>query len=177
MSTILTYSGKHFTLLDPSPSEIDIFDIAHALSNICRFAGHTRRFYSVAQHSVIVSRIVPKKYALYGLLHDASEAYVADIVRPLKPHLKDYAQIEERIMEAVRIRFDLQVPVIPADVKLADMVALATEKRDLMHFDLNEWPCLAGVIPLKEAIQPEYPVLAKENFLARYFEIKTGVTL
>ena len=81
---MVTYTGKEFYPLDPNPADIDIKDIAHALSNCCRFAGHIKSFYSVAQHSVIVSELCEPENALAGLLHDASEAYLSDIARPVK---------------------------------------------------------------------------------------------
>src|ERR1017187_10636100 len=77
--SITTFSGIHFWPLLPNPADIRIEDIAHALSNQCRFAGHAREFYSVAEHSVRVSQLCPPEDALWGLLHDASEAYLTDV--------------------------------------------------------------------------------------------------
>jgi len=93
----LTASGKRFWPLDPRPEDICIEDIAHALSHICRFGGHVREPYSVAQHSVIVSMIVKPENALYGLLHDAAEAYAGDMVRPLKRGMPAYRSIESAV--------------------------------------------------------------------------------
>ncbi|HKK06533.1 MAG TPA: hypothetical protein VKA50_11875 [Gammaproteobacteria bacterium] len=95
MSWILTYTGRRVDLLDPDPATIEPEDIAHALSNMCRFNGHCRHFYSVAEHSWHVALLVSRENALQGLMHDAAEAYVADITRPLKPYLTNYAAFRE----------------------------------------------------------------------------------
>ncbi len=92
-----TFSRTMFYPLDPHPEDVHIVDIAHALANICRFGGHAKRFYSVAQHSVLVSRIVEPEDALHGLMHDAAEAYVGDVVRPIKhmPGMAAYHAAEQ----------------------------------------------------------------------------------
>jgi len=84
VSYIQTLSGKKFSYQFATADDIDIEDIANALSNICRFAGHLPEFYSVAQHSVLVSQIVPPEFAFEALMHDAAEAYCQDIPAPLK---------------------------------------------------------------------------------------------
>lgn len=133
-SHIMTYTGKLIEPLNPDPALIDIQDIAHALSQVCRFCGHTSSFLSVAQHSVLVSRIVPPEYALVGLLHDASEAYLSDIARPIKQQPEFgtvYKAAEEKLMLAISEAFGFAWPMPPA-VKLADEILLRTEQRDLM---------------------------------------------
>ncbi|MBR0157070.1 MAG: phosphohydrolase [Clostridia bacterium] len=112
MSTMNTFTGKKFDPMYITPDDIDVRDIAHALSLVCRGCGHLRRFYSVAQHSVncakeAIARGSSQRVALACLLHDASEAYIADIIRPIKEHLPDYARIETMIMDAVFARFGL----------------------------------------------------------------------
>lgn len=138
---IMTYSGIVFRPLEPEPHMIVIEDVAHALANNCRYTGHVREFYSVAQHSVHVADLLLNEYgafepslAYWGLLHDASEAYLSDLARPVKqqPELGDtYRACEERLMLAVAERFGLDWPM-PAEVKWADDVLLRAEQRDLM---------------------------------------------
>src|SRR5690242_720613 len=110
---IRTYTGRAFSPLDPNPDDIVIEDIAHALSLNCRFTGHVRWHYSVAQHSVLCSEIVPSEYALTALLHDASEAYLSDIARPIKqqPDFGDtYLRYEGALERAIAERFSLDYP-------------------------------------------------------------------
>jgi hypothetical protein len=167
---LLTATGKHFVYADPRPEMIDIRDIARALSREARFNGHASGFYSVAQHSIMVSNIVPEEYALEALLHDASEAYLKDIPRPLKALLPDYKAIEARVDAVVREKFGLPKQKSRI-VKNADLVLLATERRDLMPAD-EPWPVLSGVIPLAKAIQPwSMCGVVEDLFLARAEEL------
>jgi len=131
---IQTASGGKFHILDPRLDEIHITDIAHALSMMCRFTGHVRKFYSVAEHSYHASTIVPKEDALWALLHDSPEAYIADMNRPLK-HFTNvghtYIAIEETIMSSICKKFHLPEEA-PESVKIADRLMLYTEKAQLM---------------------------------------------
>lgn len=164
-----TYSGKPFYPTSPSVDDVDILDIAHSLSNLCRFNGHCWKFYSVAQHSVIVSRVCAKEYALDGLLHDATEAYIGDIIRPVKYSIPDVERIEARIFDVIAEKFNLHNP-IPRDVKRADFIALSTEKRDVMSEPIGtDWGMLAE--PLLHRINPLPPEEAKMLFLRRYQEL------
>ncbi|WP_114152805.1 phosphohydrolase [Chromobacterium haemolyticum] len=154
-SIIQTVSGRYVDLLHPSPSDIEIHDIAHHLAHLCRFGGACRQFYTVAEHSVRVAAILPPRLKLAGLLHDATEAYVGDVVTPLKKILPTYQYTEGLVAAAVEARFRLQLsPADRGEIRRADLVLLATERRDLMPHDGSEWPVLAGVAPLPERIKP-----------------------
>lgn len=164
---IQTYTGKRFNPLNPKYEDIDIEDIAHALSMQCRFTGHCQEFYSVAQHSVLVSYICNMEDALYGLLHDASEAYITDISSPLKRSGKFdfYIDIEKVLQEAVYKKFGLS-HIEPESVKKADKILLATEARDLMGPLHKDWRSQAE--PLLFKIDPMSPKEAKQAFLKRF---------
>lgn len=173
MTWILTRTGRRFDLLMPKASQVSTLDIAHALANICRFNGHTRRHYSVAQHSLLVASIVPAEHQLAALLHDATEAYVGDMVRPLKQGMREfyetqglvslYDEVERRVWLAICERFKLE-PELPACVHEADMIALATERRDLMPHHADSWPCLEGITPLPATL----PALTSEQAFIQY---------
>ena len=125
---MLTYTQKEFYPLEPKIEDIEIKDIAHALGNICRFTGHVNQFYSVAQHSVIVSHLCQPENALAGLLHDASEAYLSDIARPVKytEKMEGYREIEALLEKTINEKFGIPYPM-SADVKYADDMALLAE--------------------------------------------------
>lgn len=159
MTWIITVTGKRFDFLDPKPETICPVDIAHALSHVARFNGHTRQLYSVAEHSVRVAAILPPPLRLYGLLHDATEAYVQDITSPLKALLPEYRTIEARVWAAIVTRFNLEEQT-PPEIKHADSVLLATELRDLMPQQADLLRDLPS--PLEERIvQPWTSVEAK----------------
>lgn len=164
---IRTFTGRRFWPLDPRTADVSLDDIAHALSLICRFTGHVRSFYSVAEHSVRVSWACDPEDALWGLLHDASEAYLCDIARPVKhqPAMVAYRQAEADVQLAIAAYFGLD-PVEPPSVKIADSAVLGAELRDLMEgADWTEFHALPGVIV------PWSPAEAKAAFLARFAEL------
>jgi uncharacterized protein len=166
-------SGRPFWPLDPEPGDIDILDIAHALSNQCRFSGHVRTFLSVAQHSVAVARLCPSSDRLWGLLHDAAEAYLVDLPRPLKalPEFSPYRAAEAAVMRAVCVRFGLP-EAMPESVHRADLAMLATEARDLMGDPV--WGRMLGVEPIEAGIHCWGPERARTAFLALFRDLTTG---
>ena len=170
MPAVSTRSGRRVALLNPSPSQIAIGDIAHGLAHQCRFNGQTNKFYSVAQHSVLVASILPRELRLAGLLHDASEAYLGDIVQPLKELLPDYQAIEAKFCEVLGTRFDVDLQPNDA-IKHADLVVLATERRDLMPMDTADWSSIAGITPLIRTIKPLAPETAAAQFMDLFFKL------
>lgn len=171
MSWIITLTGKHFNFKTVTPESICIEDIAGALSNICRFTGHLPEFYSVAQHSIHCSYLVPAEYALEALLHDAAEAYCNDINSPLKALLPDYQAVESKVEAVIRYKFNLP-PVMSAPVKRADLIMLGTERRDFGLDDGTVWPILEGVPTADFLIDPMAPAHARSLFIKRYVELK-----
>lgn len=169
MTWLLTVTGRKFNPADPQPDTIDLADIAHGLSLECRFAGQCSAFYSVAQHSVMASHIVPPEHALEALLHDATEAYLKDIPRPVKAILPDYRALEAKLDSVIRTRLGLPVQK-SAEVAHADLVMLATERRDLMPDD-DPWPILHGIEPLAERLYAWTPWQAEALFIQRAMEI------
>ncbi len=153
MNWILTHTGKRFDLFEPDADMIDPRDISHSLAHLCRFNGHTREFYSVAQHSCIVAELVPEEHKLAALLHDAPEAYLGDMTKPLKQWIHAYQDFEDWVWQRVCQRFDIAAD-LPACVHQADLIALATERRDLMPTDPAIWDCLVGIQPMAETIRP-----------------------
>jgi hypothetical protein len=168
MTWIQTYSGRQFDPRSPAPADFAIEDIAHALSHLCRFNGHCRVFYSVAEHSVRVSMECPREHALWGLLHDMGEAYVGDLPRPIKASVPEHTNFESSLLQVAAQGFGLSWP-IPEAVHRADDRLLATEARDLMAPPPQSWGLTAE--PLAEEISPWSPALAKQNFLARFHEL------
>lgn len=180
MTWIITRSGRKFDLANPTADMVDPNDIAHSLSMQCRFNGHTISFYSVAQHCCLVADLVPAEHQLAALLHDATEAYVGDMVRPLKEAMRDcaayhgtacmYDVTEQMVWEAICERFNLD-PILPASVKHADLVALATEKRALMPHHPAPWPCLDGIEPAPRPIDTWHPSLASILYQNRLLQL------
>jgi len=160
---IMTNSHKKFYYENIDANSIDIMDIAHALSNICRFGGHVDSFYSVAQHSVIVSELVPQEYKLAALLHDASEAYLSDIVTPAKRILDDYKSLEAIITCSIDSRFG--VDTSHECIKLADRKILYAEAINFFgtvkDWNIDDFYC-------NRKIEPLGPKEAKELFLKTY---------
>jgi uncharacterized protein len=161
-----TYSGRKFWPLDPRPEEVFIEDIAHSLSLQSRYAGHCERFYSVAEHSVHLARHLRwegVEVALWALLHDASEAYLVDVPRPVKPFLVGYKDAERQVMAAITRRFNLPEEM-PTAVHDADNRIIGDE---LVNMAPMEWHARYDN-PLGVRIRCWYPRQAKEEFLATF---------
>jgi 5'-deoxynucleotidase YfbR-like HD superfamily hydrolase len=180
--TIQTSEGKFFDFENVEAHDYQISEIAHALSNICRFTGHIKDFYSVAEHCVEASYLVPEQYALEALLHDASEAYLGDVSTHLKSLLPEYKALEQRVEKTIAEQYGLEYPM-PDCVKTADMLMLIMEKRrflDDTEHDSKEWPMLeqeANESVLTEIISnslvSKSPTQAKREFIERFIELAT----
>lgn len=161
-----TYTGKRFYHLDPKIEDISIEDIAHSLAYQCRYTGHTTRFYSVAEHSLYVSRYCTPKNALWGLLHDASEAYICDIPAPLKPYLTNYKEIEAKIMACICEKFGLDNEM-PTEVKQLDKDILKNEYYAVMNMHESNWGAkYNGIYGLN--IPEHSPTGIKFSFLRKF---------
>jgi hypothetical protein len=176
-----TISGTRFSLDEPSSEDVHIYDIAHALSILPRFTGHTARPYSVAQHSVLVSQVCPPEHALWGLLHDAEEAYCNDLSRPVKKLMRQasynlggespFDVVARSVQDAICQKFGLPSRE-PDCVKEADNALLCTERRDLMG-DPQDWHHTNenGFSALPERIVAWKYTQARAMFLERFREL------
>lgn len=166
-----TRYGRKFYPFAPEPEHVFIDDIAAALSKLCRYGGHTTKFYSVAEHSVLVSQVVPREHALAALMHDASEAYCVDLPRPIKRNLHLYDVIEDGIWWAVAKRFSL--PAVMAEcVKVADDAVLLTEREHVMVPTGEPWS-VPGT-PADVLVRGLWPEQAERLFLDRFNELYLG---
>lgn len=178
---IQTRSGRFVDPFDPDPDDILIEDVAHALSNQCRFSGHTSRHFSVASHSIIVSSWCRAEARMWGLLHDATEAYLIDLPSPIKRHARMgvYRELESNLMKAVAAKFKLPLP-IPGEVKEADTLSLVAEAKVLMSNieSYADWPKWKGLDtkPFEAMIHgllllPDPPAV-EAAFLDRYHRLR-----
>lgn len=167
---IETINGTYFDFTDPHKHDYPIEEIAHALSNLCRFTGHITSFYSVAQHSILVSRLLPDHLRLAGLLHDAAEAYLGDVSSPLKALIPAYKILEHEVEWAIDSKYGTRLD--PRDkglIKLADTRLLVTERRDLLPAsDHRAWDIFSHIEPLVNTITPMPPHKARAVFLKEY---------
>lgn len=170
-SSITTVSGRFYDLLLPEEYDYDVEEIAHALSNICRYTGHVNRFYSVAEHSVLVSRIVPVELALCGLLHDASEAFLGDVSSPLKKLLPEYKRIEENVEQSIARHFGIPFPY-PEEVHKADKRMYWQERQEVANNGVGDalWHQELRATRKVEA-KGLAPHMARRMFMSRYREI------
>lgn len=170
-----TYTGRAFYPLDPQPADIDPVDIAHSLSLLCRYGGHVKLAYSVAEHCVLLSHAVAPENALWALLHDATEAYLGDMIRPLKTAMPEYRQVEDRLAAVIADRFGID-PVCPDEVKLADTRILLDERAALMAAPPQPW-AVEHLEPLGVEIRCWAPDEAENRYLDRLHELLPMSTL
>lgn len=187
---IVTHSGKRYHPFAPKQEEVDIEDIAHALANQCRYAGHVDRFYSVAEHSVLTSYMVPRHQALEALLHDAAEAYCHDVATPIKYHLPEYLDMIEKNEAVIRQVYHLPTKE-SASVRFVDSLIGKYERLMLTAHWLHDaeawkaehrevcglWALYRLDVPPSEGVfLPLFgcndPVVAKERFLHRYESLR-----
>ncbi len=165
-----TFTGRQFWVLDPRPEEICIEDIAHALSMQCRYGGHTTQFYSVAEHSWRVSSMCSAEDAMWGLMHDAAEAYLVDLPRPIKSGSElgsEYQRIERELQRVICERFGMSERE-PPSVKVWDDYLLHWEGRDLMSPHPVPW-FGEGTLELPtDVLVPVSPEFAEMALLDRF---------
>lgn len=169
-----TYTGKRFYFADPRPEDIDIGDIAGALARQCRYGGHCLKFYSVAEHSVLAARAAPRRFRLATLMHDASEAYLMDVPRPLKPYLHGYAGMEERLMAAIAAKYKFPWP-LPPEVKEIDNAILTDEReQNMAPMDVSPelWGNCGGRLGVK--LNCWLPKRAEREFLHAFVRYTCG---
>ena len=180
------HSARKAFPLSPDADVIHINDIAHSLSNICRFNGHCNFHYSVAQHSLYVAAIVAKvdpALAIYGLLHDAGEAFLSDVVSPIKGDLYvkcpatnvfpeefiPFEKYENRWLQLVAQKYGLVYP-FPEEVWKADLRVCCAESMQIMKKPPEPWAVMKDVIPASIMILRETPEVIEEHFLQKFYD-------
>lgn len=171
---IRTFTGRKYWPMDPRPEDICIEDVAHALSNLCRYTGHTVRFYSVGEHSLVVERLAPEEMKFPALMHDAHEAYINDIAKPFKLCLPQYQEVEDANWRALAEAFEID-PVLPVEIKEIDKAVFRAERLQLM----SSWTGpLVDADTVGEGFTPDVgylgmrPDQAEITFLHRYRELR-----
>lgn len=181
-----TFSGLAFYPLGPSVDDVVAMDIGHSLAMQCRYNGHVQRFYSVAEHCVLMSDWILEELtgiadderrhlALWALLHDAAEAYVGDMVRPLKLHMPDFCKVDDAVTAIISRRFGARGETVPPEVKSVDTRILLDERAALLSVPPGDW-ALGDIRPLGVAIRGWAPSVAKWEYLSR-LEALTGEAL
>jgi hypothetical protein len=180
-----TFTGGRAYVHHADRSDIRLVDIAVAGSRICRYGGHAEYFYSAAQHSVLVSHLVPRQFALCALFHDAAESFLGDVISPLKRALgESYARLErawewelaKKFGYASQLRWVRGVRGMPPEVKAGDHLAFALECFDLLSPEHRERCGFAGPRPKGPTILPLSPEKAAEAWLRRYWQLSEGLT-
>lgn len=170
LTTIDLYGGATFDYLKPANWKFDPVVVARSLSKICRYTGHSKVFYSVAQHSVLVSRLVNPEHAFAALFHDAAEIFMGDCNSPLKQLLPDYKALEHKIEQAIFPIIGIPYPSAAA-IKMVDIALREHEQRDFMYIDtkpLKNFPSGYEVPNPIRALEHEE---AFKEFMARYYEL------
>jgi 5'-deoxynucleotidase YfbR-like HD superfamily hydrolase len=171
-----TNTGQYISLTDPNFNEITIDDIATGLSNVCRFNGQLKTWYSVAEHSIHVAELVPKEYKLQALLHDATEAFICDVPTPFKLMLGDaYGFVEERLARAIGAKFGVDLVNLSDVVKQADRVMVVSE-RDAFQAVPRKWGAHYENVLRYPNLSRRYsnPTEARAAFLAAFREYSGG---
>jgi hypothetical protein len=170
-----TSTGKKFYFVNTPLESIDVIDIAHSLSNICRWMGHCSEFYSVAQHSVLLSLIAPAPMKMFALFHDAHEAYLGDLARPLKRLTslgEEYTRLADPLQRTIEKRFNITPPENMDEFHLLDSRMCVTEAAHFMENDFsNEAGWMMQGAPFEISIYPWTPTNAKNAFLKRYADL------
>lgn len=144
---IQTYTGRQFWPLEPAVEDVSITDITHALSMLCRFGGHSRSFYSVAEHCINVTLLAVRRFPeilpIHALLHDAAEAYLVDLPSPIKHELPVYQEAEHTILRVIFRGLDVPYPAKDEWDRIheVDQIILASE-REVLHHPIHDWPHL-----------------------------------
>ena len=167
-----TRSGGRFYPADPRPEEVQILDIASGLARECRYGGQMRGFYTVAEHSILVAQVLPEELQLQGLLHDAPEAWLRDMVRPAKILLPQYSELEDRVWAAVAARFGLPLEPDPR-VKQADDAVLLAEKAQLFPSERDDWSVKGE--PANVHVFGFGHEMAERLFLEKFHTITKGI--
>lgn len=174
-SFIETASGIAFYPYQPKTDQININDISHALSHLCRFGGHSKFFYSVAQHSILVSEYLKREgrsplIQLYGLLHDASEGYLVDLPSPLKKGMPDYVEIEKGLQMIIWDALGIPVPSDEINKVIKDVDVLFQNYEANILLPVAAWADKSVSIKQLE-IREEKMSDVRTKFLARFNEL------
>ncbi len=166
---VCTSGGRILDIMKPNILDINIVDIANSLSRQCRFNGNTNRFYSVCQHSILVSNIINPVFAVEGLLHDSTEAYIGDIVSPIKSFLPEFQKIESILWKSICRKYGLSTSKFcEIEIKKADIKALVTESRDFKcPLTYKQYQ----IEPLKKKIVPLSAKKSRDKFIERFYEL------
>lgn len=164
-----TYTGKKFYPFNPNPDNIDIIDIAHGLALTCRYSGQCTQFYSVAEHSVRLAKMVPMELRMAALLHDSAEAYLTDVPKMIKTALPEYETLERNLLSVIFHKFDIPWETLEL-LKSYEYCLLATECRDLMT-SIEDW--YLPEAPLKGVVCPRLPREAESEYVLAYLMLLT----